>query len=418
MDRALMNTVPCCRLRLVAFAVVLCAACDTPGVTLIQPDQSSSPDSVTFIVRLADSALAETLGWSHGVPNAEIFLHRATEEFDFIEIRTGETGTVGVMDLIPGLYRVAARRQLTVDEAAAVGSVVRAFGNGFKTNLGRSGTVSIELRSDQPGSLVFSEFHAVDQLKIGPYQWHQFFELYNNGDTTVYLDGMYWGSAFRLYRDYTPYPCTTTEPWRNDSLGIWASLFHQFPGSGTDHPVVPGQVVLVALDAVDHSVVSPVFPDLSQADFELLGTADVDNPDVPNMPAVGLRAWVRDHGLDIDAGHIYFLSLPLDVAALPRARDPFHGNDWVRFPREALLDVVWTNSGNVTSDQIALPCDVAVYPLLDGLEGGFAPRWNDSTTAIHRRVLRSGPNGPVLQDLNTSFVDLVTGPRSPGRIEY
>ncbi|KPJ92375.1 MAG: hypothetical protein AMS18_07560 [Gemmatimonas sp. SG8_17] len=393
-------------------------ACDTPGVTLIEPDQSSVPDSVKFVVSLADSALAAALGWSDGVPNAEIFLHRATEQFRFTELHTDETGTVGTTDLIPGLYRVAALRTLTVDEAAAVGSVVRAFGNGFKTNIGRSGTVSIELRSDQPGSLVFSELHAVSQLSIGPYQWHQFFELYNNGDTTVYLDGMYWGRAFHLYRDYPPYPCSATEAWRNDSLGVWAIFFHQFPGSGTDYPVVPGQVVVVALDAVDHSVVSPVFPNLSQADFELSGTADVDNPDVPNMPAVGLRAWFRDHGLDIHAGQIYFLSLPLDLATLPRARPEFSGEDWIRFPREALLDVVWTSARGVSPDQLALPCDVAVYPLLDGLEGGFAPQWNDSTIALHRRILRAGPNGPVLQDLNTSFVDLVTGMRSPGRIEY
>jgi hypothetical protein len=53
----------------------------------------------------------------------------------------------------------------------------------------------------------------------------------------------------------------------------------------------------VAIDGVDDSVVNPGLPDLSYADFEFEGTADSDNPDVPNMPYLGPdAAWNDGHG--------------------------------------------------------------------------------------------------------------------------
>jgi hypothetical protein len=401
-------------------ASLMALACDTPGVTLIDPGLNAPPDSVTFVVRLEDSTLAAALGWSDGVPGADVILNRVGDEFNPAVLRTDATGRVRLHNPAPGVNRIAAYRVLSEDETGSTGGLRRAFGDGRKTTVGRTGQLELSAGEDRAGSLVFSEIYAIDQQYASMYQWFQYFELYNNSDTTVYADGMIWGRGWHLDREYPPYPCATTEAIRNDPLGLWAIFFHRFPGSGGDFPVAPGETVVVAMDAVDHSVVHPAFPDLSSADFELLGSGDVDNPDVPNVVEIGLRPWFRSHGLDMTWRDVLFLALPSDIESLHRAHEPITGDDWVRFPTESLLDVVTLAPQNIAAvDQLATPCAVSVNRQFDRLEGGFISTWNDTTIALHRRIVRTSTNGRnTLQDLNTSFLDLVIGKRSPGRIEY
>ena len=125
----------------------------------------------------------------------------------------------------------------------------------------------------------------------------QYVEVYNNADTTVYLDGKILASAFwyvwESSLDETSLDnCEEFRRWRLDPEGIWSEWHLRFPGSGREYALTPGQARLVAMQAIDHREVAPElgFPDLSQADFEVVGTGqDVDNPAVPNMEDVGLR---------------------------------------------------------------------------------------------------------------------------------
>ena len=119
-------------------------------------------------------------------------------------------------------------------------------------------------------------------------------------------------------------------------------------------------------------------------------------------------------------GDLLFLALPSDIESLHRSREPFTGDYWVRFPTESVIDVVTLAPHNMALvDQLAMPCHVSVNRRFDRLEGGYISTWNDTTIALHRRILRTETGGRnVLQDLNTSFLDLVIGKRSPGRIEY
>jgi hypothetical protein len=67
-------------------------ACNSPGVSLIDPDFTGVDRSVQVVVRLEDSSLAAALGWSEGVPGAEVSLHRVNSEFT---LRTGITDASG-----------------------------------------------------------------------------------------------------------------------------------------------------------------------------------------------------------------------------------------------------------------------------------------------------------------------------------
>ncbi len=112
---------------------------------------------------------------------------------------------------------------------------------------------------------------ALAQLKInevyynvnGPQEANQFIELYNAGGSTVYLDGLI----------------------LTDEAGTGVEGIFRFPGSGTDHPVAPGEYVLIAADA-DGS--DGFAPDLSLADWECYtGAGDYDNSSVSNLTLVG-----------------------------------------------------------------------------------------------------------------------------------
>jgi hypothetical protein len=311
----------------IAVALGSMAACDTPGVTLIEPDRASGPDSVRFHVSLEDTALAQVLGWKNGVPGAEVQLHRIIDPFQPHTLYTDSTGHAYLASLFPGMYEIAAQRTLTEDESGPTGNLLRAFGDGLKYDIHGREIIQLQLGADHAGSLVISEIYLGGSTQEIAWVWGQFFELYNNSDTTVYVDGMLWGRAFGSHGSAVS-PCEQNQGFREDPAGLWSEEFHQFPGSGRDYPVAPGQTITVALDAVDHSVVHPTLADLSQADFELEGTADTDNPDVPNLPSKSLRGDSRGHGMLMDGRDVLFLALPVDVGSLATQKHPVSGREW------------------------------------------------------------------------------------------
>ena len=403
-----------------AIAITSFVGCDTPGVTLIDPDVAGGPDSVTFHVSLEDTLLARALGWADGVPGAEIQLHRVVDPFQPHVLDTDSAGNAYIWNLLPGLYKVAAYRVLSGEETGPTGGVVRAFGDGFKQSLGGTGKVSLTLAADEPGSLVISEVYDGGTTgAMGDYHWASFFELYNNSDTTVYLDGMLVGEGFG-WGGASVLTCEEQEGFREDPAGLWSQEFHQFPGSGRDYPVAPGQVVTVAMDAVDHSQVDPTFPDLSQADFEFQGSADPDNPDVPNMPPMGPSTDALGHGMRSGPGvAVVFLAQRVDVTAMV-SKVTLLGQRYVRIPAEQILDV---RTGKYETPHSA-PSLARYYCLnwvnreFDRLGAVWYRPGGDNRSSMHRRLLRAVAGRAVLQDINVSRLDLVIGLYSPGRIEY
>ncbi len=402
--------------------VLAAAACDSPGVSLIDPDFAGVDRSVQVVVRLEDSSLAAALGWSEGVPGAEVSLHRVNSEFTLRTAITDASGSAYLDRILPGQYRIAASRVLRTDETGPTGNVIRAFGDGIMMRIDPPRVVDLRLRIDQAGSLVVSELRPAGRYS-GPdfpeYKWFQYVEIYNNSDSTIYLDGMLWGRAFHFIASSVYYPCTDSESFRNDPEGLWTAWFHRFPGHGRDYPVAAGQTVVVALDAVDHSVVHPNLPDLSHADFELEGTADADNPGVPNMPWLGSYLAFREHGMEVSCSlGPCFLAQAVDPETLVRQQYPPGGIEWLRIPRESVLDVVTTGIWTPDYDQFE-PCTMAASRDADRLPAPIFDIYYDANMAVQRRVLRTTNDGrAVLQDVNTSFVDFVEARRSPGRMEY
>ena len=232
------------RAKLVAFVAIAIAlgACDAPGVSLVDPQVVTDPErTITVTVRLEDPDLADAFGWGLGVPGATISYHRVHDES---AVRTAETGSNGLLrleDMLPGQYRFSAYRLLRDDETGSTEGRVRAFADGHILQVDPPQEVSLSLRGDRAESLVFSEVRYPGRYEGAgawwpDYTWFAYFELYNNADTTVYLDGMLWGQGFILNRDGTTASCVETAPYRNDPSGIWAWYIHQFPGGGVIIP--------------------------------------------------------------------------------------------------------------------------------------------------------------------------------------
>ena len=377
---------------------------------------------LTLNVRVAPeaAAVAHALGWAAGVPGAEVRVYRIGTDFAWETTVTDARGTANLPQLVSGRYRVAVYRPLTDVESAEAGVSVLAAG-GIVAVVAGGTEQARELVPNQTGSLVISEVYApATPLGEGlDYNFHMFFELYNNSDQTVFLDGLTFGKAQFIDIEAPSAPCVMTAQFRKDPEGIWAEFLHRFPGTGGQYALAPGNEVVVALDAIDHSVVDPRLPDLSDADFELLGSSDVDNPDVPNLVEVGLRPWFHGHGLLFYVGHSLFIANEVDVSSLERLTwsSPVGDTDMVRVPSADLIDVVWTEQDDAFFDQQFTRCDGVVHENFDQLGGGFPPSPSDLSLSA-QRIRLPGSEGAAgrLQDTNVSAVDLTADGFTPGMI--
>lgn len=112
----------------------------------------------------------------------------------------------------------------------------------------------------------------------GRYFQDQFIEIYNNSDSVLYADGLtvVEGAhiSSRANAQFTEFP----------NCFVVGALY-TIPGSGKEHPVMPGESILIASMAINHQQVNPHSPvDLSRADFEWFDAGnDVDVPEVPNL---------------------------------------------------------------------------------------------------------------------------------------
>jgi hypothetical protein len=382
--------------------------------------------TLTLIVSVApaDSALAAEVGSPGRVlDKALVTIWRGTSQPRFDT--TDATGTAAFADVLPGTYTASAVRILTPEETAVFGPAdqdVNAFGGGAVIAVAApTSSARLDVAAGRRGSLVISEnFAAEPYAPDGQYYYYYFghyVELYNNADTAIQLNGIVIGRGQSWFRDFgPPRTCTEMERWRNDPDGIWTRFFDAFP----PRVLAPGAAVVVATDAIDHGAVVPGMPNLAGADFEFIGSNDVDNPAVPNMIRSGLAEWdapVLGHGFRTPGDGALFVALPVTVSELLRDNLPVQDPTYVRIPREKVLDVF------TTSETPALEAAATAqgYPLCAQLvhqnfDRGYASLYDPlELTSMKRRVLARLPDGRIiLLRTRTSRIDFETGAPSPG----
>ena len=378
---------------------------------------------VTITVAAEDAAIAEALGLGGpGLPGAAVTVRRAG--VGSYQGLTDSAGQVRFEELVTGRWTVSAVRGLTPEERAGLpagAEDVTGFAAGGPATVEEVGTaVEMPAYAGRGGTIVISELYPPNPLAAdgNSYSTGGYIELVNNSFETVYLDGMIVGHTYHLSIESNVGTCEETAKWREDSLGVWARFFGSFPGRGTDYPLAPGAAAVIATDAINHSEFVSELLDLSGADFEFIGSADVDNPAVPNMLNTGLAEWspVIGHGLKFSYISLYFfVAEALDPDTL---RSTVAIPDWrhVLIPRASVLDVV--TSQLTPEKQAALPslwCPRVIHPVFDRQHAELYD--GSQLLAIRRRALSAlGDGRVILQRTRNSYADLETAPPTPGRI--
>ncbi|MGG5902562.1 DUF4876 domain-containing protein [Sphingobacterium daejeonense] len=150
-----------------------------------------------------------------------------------------------------------------------------------------SETTNITLQtflSDPTANFVFKEIFFTGNLtpegKV--YNGDKYFIVHNNSNDTLYADGMFLAQSQFL--------TTTKRVYTPDVMkdAFTSSEIILLPGTGKQYPVAPGEDIIIANNAINHTEANPNSFDLSKANFEieLIKNINIDNPQVPNATNV------------------------------------------------------------------------------------------------------------------------------------
>lgn len=409
-----------------ALSSSLLAGCGGSDQLLTQPPPVGTADFVLTIAAMPeDAATAQALGWTGGIPGAEVVVTPADSTGSARTLTTSASGSVSIPGLAAGKYAVSARRLFSAAELQRLGAASNAqayvgLDSISASTSTRSATVAIPVSIRRP--LVISEWAFTLYFEagtLGSYLSGGFLELYNNSDTTVFLDGMVIASGLYQGTDFPGFSCALLEPFRNDPAGIWTQQLAAFPGTGRQYALAPGGAVVVATDAIDHRQFSNNLLDLRSANFEFIGGADVDNPSVPNMIDYSLREPLGGHGLYFPSslGTVALVVAPVTPGVLTRGKLPPNANEYFRMPREGIHDVLVAPSTFILSQGSV--CPQQVNAAIDRKEGYLLrDDRRDFAVSLSRKMLTTLPNGRVvLQHTRTSANDYKRTPRTPGVVQ-
>jgi hypothetical protein len=235
-------------------ALLLLSVC-SGGSTVIEPPPSPADEfTISLQPDAEDLSSAQALGWSTGSPGADVTLTRSGGGGSQT-VRTGATGALTIAKLTAGDYTVDAHRWLSDTERARLAAGDDAIGFVAKAHVRAAaggGQATVSMPASRRRSLVISEFfnNWTYPTPDAPYYYDAYVEVYNNSDTTIYLDGMILARALASPDNYPNFPCSLYAPKQNDPAGVWVRILEMFPGNGNDYPLPPGGVSVVATDAI------------------------------------------------------------------------------------------------------------------------------------------------------------------------
>lgn len=228
------------------------------------------------------------------IPEGIENLNVEDQSLQITNLSTGKTITANNLsdiDLMEGLYDCVYSAEITYTAKNAEGEETTNKGrlSGKVENVeitGKEKNISIDAYfSADNDDFIFEEIFFSGTLRSSGSQYYgdSYIKIYNNTDHVLYADGVaFCESKFKstLYFDYSP-------DIRKDTMTIWS--IYVIPGSGKDHPVMPGHSLLICDTGIDHRTANPNSFDLSNADFEWYDVStqpshmDIDSPTVPNL---------------------------------------------------------------------------------------------------------------------------------------
>jgi len=364
------------------------------GATLIWSactESVSPPESMRLQLNISvidTSEFTQSIYGTTSVPDARVFLN-SISYYNTYDTLSDSSGSAIFNGILPDLYNISVTKTIPADLCSTVTGVAlpRAL-NGQVQNIEITGStcnVTVYVTPSSIGTIIFSEIYYNGSVKNPiPYYYHdQFTELYNNSDDVVYLDSLIIADAEYGYRD---------EDY------IHSVHAYMFPGDGDDYPLAPGEMVIVAQDAINHTANNSI--DLSGAEFEYYayGQSDVD------YPATNMIQLHHKYGVD------FLYSVKSSAVVLLKVADPYaYGYDnynQIQLPKSAVLD------GVEYKEDLTDYAYKRLGPTIDaGITGGFEMYQSKS---IQRKIDYYKDGRAILMDNNNSSIDFgVITPPTP-----
>ncbi|MVZ63674.1 DUF4876 domain-containing protein [Sphingobacterium humi] len=360
--------------------------------------------------------------------------------------------------ITPGSYTITASHSISAEKYTElagyyVEDAVNFSGSADKVEVFEDKTVAIDLVAGKTGNLVFKQiYYAGSNVSTGAVFRDVFLEIYNNSNQVIYADSLYFGQVignnntkpneYNLENgqfDWSKSIGMTVEAGKDANLDyIYAHTLFRIPsdGSGKQHPIQPGQSIIIAANAVDHTnsyesnstdpvtITNPELTvNLSRADFEVNlieffrptdNSAytpyrfDVDNINVPNVDVLHnsrgkdliLNALGRDAYFIADTRGTNIKLEDLKNYPSPQIRQVIASTDFYKqLPTSVIVDAVELQHP-VASNRVP-------KRLPNNLDAGrtFVPGGQYSSQSLVRKTLKTVNGRRILKDTNNSEAD-------------
>lgn len=234
--------------------------------------------------------------------------------------------------------------------------------------------------------LIISEIFYTGTLQSSGnnYNGDDYIKLYNNTDHVIYADGL------TLFE--SKFLTTQKQNYQPDIMNdaVTVDALYTIPGSGREHPVQPGEYLLLADMGIDHRAINPNSFSLEHADWEWYDISsspahmDIDSPLVENLDkwycytqsffmlhnrgfkAYGIARipiskdeYLRDYRYDYEYEQV------TQVGTFPMSATAYHlpnewvvdvvncsvSSSWVWNITASALDIGWTSCGQIDNDK-------------------------------------------------------------------
>lgn len=203
-----------------------------------------------------------------------------------VPVKSGDDYVITVPTLAEGRYNIYAKGSIMFVKDGVAGSTdFEVTSNDVSLSETSSSTKVVINSFKAEGGFVLSEICTTGTLtpQNKNYNYDAYFVITNNSDVVLYADSIV------LIESQYQSGSSGNNPWSPDvrPYAIPAGAVFMIPGNGKDHPVKPGESIVIANNAMDHRTVNENSYDLTGADFEVYldnGGSSMDTDyETPNL---------------------------------------------------------------------------------------------------------------------------------------
>lgn len=390
-----------------------------PGGKMILPVASAL---ITLLSGGCDDSL------DSGLPSARVEIEvvlpdnvsgNVTEQrFTFLNVSNGTSSSFlagETVSLLPGLYDVSYSATTLLPNGTSAD--LKALRQSVTLSEGENRMILEPYVNITSDDFIISEIFFTGTLQSSGNQYYgdDYVKLYNNTDHVLYADGItLFESKFNTTEKTEYTPDIMQEAMTVDAV-------YTVPGSGKDHPVQPGEYLLIADTGIDHRVLNPNSFNLSDADWEWYDVStkpsslDIDSPTVENLDkwyCYTLSFWLlhnrgfKAYGIAripidketyiADYRYTYDYELVTQAGTFPMSQSAY------RMPNEWIMDVVTCSVAAKYQWNICTPALDMGWTYCGTMD-------HDKTRyfhAVRRKMIGLTAEGnPILQDTNNSTED-------------